>query len=73
MPVAEPLSRVLEQAAFCGRARRDHGGVAPLSPARLLGARADPGHASALSFIGIVIALYIVPKGSELPRLHVWV
>jgi hypothetical protein len=59
--------------ALCARGRRDHSGVAPLSPARSLGARADAGHAGALSFIGVVIALNVVPEGSELPSLHVWI
>src|SRR3954466_6692803 len=40
---------------------------------RSLGAGPDAGHAIALSFIGVVIALYLVRKGSELPRLHVWI
>src|SRR5437899_5195257 len=40
-------------------------------PALCLGTGLELGQATTFSFIGVVIALYLVRKSSELPRLHI--
>src|SRR6186713_1680173 len=52
------------------RMRRMRSSAAPSTRA-WLGAGPEAGQAVASSFIGVVIALHLVRKGSKLPRLHI--